>query len=186
MNREREAPLDVVIALEHDSSANTFFRSASVAFPGPRGRTSGADGLQRGGVLSAPAAEAVRGCSPSAAVGTPHAATATRTTTHLHPTTNPKFPVAVSAHEPSRSARTTSAGASHARTEDAAGRSPAAAVRVLRRGEWAHNPNHLKGHNPNPRRGSGPHNPSRAAVTADIPASFSFPTSAQLPSGAAA
>jgi hypothetical protein len=41
-----------------------FSQSASVALPGPRGRTSSADGLQLAGVLSASAAEAVRGRSP--------------------------------------------------------------------------------------------------------------------------
>jgi hypothetical protein len=51
------------------AATTAFSRSASVALPGPRGRTSGADGLQRAGALSASAAEAVRGCSSSAVSG---------------------------------------------------------------------------------------------------------------------
>jgi hypothetical protein len=62
VNRLRRAPATDVIP----SPCPSFFsRSASVALPGPRGRTSSADGLQLAGVLSASAAEAVRGCSPT-------------------------------------------------------------------------------------------------------------------------
>jgi hypothetical protein len=42
-----------------------FSRSASVALPGSRGRTSSAGGLQPAGVPTSTAVEAVRGCSPS-------------------------------------------------------------------------------------------------------------------------
>jgi hypothetical protein len=48
------------------SAAFDFSQSASVALPGPRGRTSSAGGLQFAGAFSASAAEAVRGRSPKA------------------------------------------------------------------------------------------------------------------------
>jgi hypothetical protein len=66
VKRELKAAPDVAIALGRDAAVDAFSRSASVALPGPRGRTSGADGRQPGGVLSASAAAAVRGCSSSA------------------------------------------------------------------------------------------------------------------------
>jgi hypothetical protein len=48
------------------ATTSLFSRSASVALPGPRRRTSGADGLRFAGGPPASAAEVVRGCSPSA------------------------------------------------------------------------------------------------------------------------
>ena len=67
-SKEREVQDKVeTLPIADRSAAHASFQSASVALPGPRGRTSGADGLQRGGVLSASAAEAVRGRSLSAA-----------------------------------------------------------------------------------------------------------------------
>jgi len=66
MKWDLKAPAaDAFAPSRNGGAASNFSRSASVVLPGPRGRTSSADGLQRAGVISASAAEAVRGCPPS-------------------------------------------------------------------------------------------------------------------------
>lgn len=58
---------DVFALSRNGGAASNISRSATAVLPGPRGRTSSADGLQLAGVLSASAPEAVRGCSASKA-----------------------------------------------------------------------------------------------------------------------
>lgn len=60
------------------SAAFDFSQSASVALPGPRGRTSSAGGLQFAGGLPASSAEAVRGRSSAKTSSTDCATTTTK------------------------------------------------------------------------------------------------------------
>ena len=55
----------------------TDFRPASVALPGPRGRTSSAGGRQLVAAHPASPAEAARGCSPTSQFGTSTTSTTT-------------------------------------------------------------------------------------------------------------